>query len=306
MPRDTPDSQLAALVAIGRELRRLDYAFTTVTPATHRLALQRRKGPALDLRDVFGWSRPFAADVVPRTILERLEAAGCSARDGDLLRSTVRFSTLGGRIFAHSAFPTTESDAVFFGPDTHRFVAATQRWAPRAERLVDVGCGGGAGGILLAGRAKQIVLADISPSALLFARVNALLAGVEAEIVQSDVLAGVDGDIDLVIANPPYMHDPTGPTYRDGGGELGEGLAVRIVREALARVRRGGHLVLYTGSPIVGGRDTFLTAVTPALEDVHWVYEELDPDVFGEQLGMPGYVDVERIAAVLLRATVLR
>jgi len=305
VPRDIlTDPRVASLVAIGRELGRLDYAFTTVTPATHIRALQHREGPALDLRDVFGWSRSFSRDVIPAAMLELLDAAGCVARDGDLLRSTIRFSTLGGQLFVHSAFPTTAPDAVFFGPDTHRFVAAVQRCAPHVERLVDVGCGSGAGGILLAGHAKRIVLADIAPSALVFARVNAVLARVEAEIVHSDVLAGVGGDIDLVIANPPYMHDPDGPTYRDGGGALGEGLAVRIARDSVARLRSGGQLLLYTGSPIVDGCDRFLDAVTPALADTHWSYEELDPDVFGEQLAERRYVTVERIAAVLLRATV--
>ncbi|HYQ54943.1 MAG TPA: SAM-dependent methyltransferase, partial [Pseudomonas sp.] len=31
-----------------------------------------------------------------------------------------------------------------------------------------------------------------------------------------------------------------------------------------------------------------------------WVYREVDPDVFGEQLSEPGYERVERIAAVAL------
>ena len=34
-----------------------------------------------------------------------------------------------------------------------------------------------------------------------------------------------------------------------------------------------------------------------------WVYREIDPDVFGEQLTEPGYEQVERIAAVALTVT---
>ena len=33
-----------------------------------------------------------------------------------------------------------------------------------------------------------------------------------------------------------------------------------------------------------------------------WRYEELDPDIFGGQLGCEGYEDVERIAAVWVQA----
>ena len=34
-----------------------------------------------------------------------------------------------------------------------------------------------------------------------------------------------------------------------------------------------------------------------------WCYEELDPDVFGEELLQPAYAEVDRIAAVLLAMT---
>ena len=53
---------------------------------------------------------------------------------------------------------------------------------------------------------------------------------------------------------------------------------------------------------MVAGKDTFLESVMPALRhaDVAWDYAEIDPDVFGEELDNPAYVDVDRIAAVAL------
>lgn len=33
-----------------------------------------------------------------------------------------------------------------------------------------------------------------------------------------------------------------------------------------------------------------------------WKYEEIDPDVFGEELDTPAYAGIDRIAAVLLVA----
>src|SRR5690606_38669702 len=96
-------------------------------------------------------------------------------------------------LFAHSGFPTTDADAVFFGPDTYRFCALLERAAGRAKRVVDVGCGSGVGGLVLGAAAKRVVLADINERALRFARVNAALAGVDAEVVRSDVLADVTG-----------------------------------------------------------------------------------------------------------------
>ena len=110
----------------------------------------------------------------------------------------------------------------------------------------------------------------------------------------SDVLAGVAGPIDAIIANPPYLVDPGARLYRHGGGALGFDLAVRIVREGLARLTPGGQLLLYTGSPVVDGKHPLREALPAPL---HW--EELDPDVFGEELDSPAYAEVDRIAAVL-------
>jgi methylase of polypeptide subunit release factors len=295
----------STLLELGRALRELGYDFVTPTPETHRRvnarAEQLGNAEARSLRDVFGWSRPFRRELLPARLLELLERAEVLAVEGPLLRAQVRFSSLEAGLYVHSAFPTVQADAVFFGPDTYRFCSLLKRWAPEARRAVDVGCGSGAGGLCIAGRVSALVLADVNRFALLLAEVNAALAGRRAALLESDVLAGVDGELDLVIANPPYMRDPSARTYRDGGGSHGEALAVRIVREALARLSPGGSLILYTGSAIVEGRDVFLSSVTPLLDGLRHEYEELDPDVFGEELEQPAYRDVDRIAAVGLR-----
>ena len=131
----------------------------------------------------------------------------------------------------------------------------------------------------------------------------------ELEVRRSDVLASVEGEFDLIVANPPYMKDEQGRTYRDGGGAHGEALSIRIAQEALTRLAPGGTLLLYTGVAISAahGRpiDPFFTAVAPLLDGGPFRvrYEELDPDVFGEELTRPGYENVERIAAVVLTVT---
>lgn len=308
-----------ALVALGRALRESGYEFVTVTPETHRRVEARAaasgRSQARSLRDVFGWSRAFDASLLPAHVLALARAAGVLAEGGAggaLLRSRVRFSSLRGHLLVHSAYPTLAADAVFFGPDTYRYAdliaeecAAHGR---RARRVVDVGCGSGAGGIVAAEHAERVVLADINGAALELAEVNAALAGLEGrtEVLESDVLRGVDGPIDLVIANPPYMVDPATRAYRDGGGSFGEALAVRIAREALARLDPGGRLVLYTGAAVVEGVDTFLAAVREVCVEAGatWRYREIDPDVFGEEIEQnEAYAKVERIAAVALVAT---
>jgi SAM-dependent methyltransferase len=290
------------LAKLGRALREAGYSFITPTPETHRRVVARA-GPARTLRDVFGWSRPFAPGVLPAALLTLLEEAGALEREGPLLRSAVRFSSLGPLLLAHSAWPTTAADAVFFGPDTYRFASFLAARAPeQIGSLADVGCGTGAGGLLLASRAASVQLLDVNPKALAFARANCELNDVAARVIESDVLGGAGGPLDLVIANPPYLADDSGRTYRDGGGVLGTGLSVRIVREALERLRPGGRLLLYTATPVVEGEHMLWPQLRPLLENVRHQYAELDPDVFGEELERPAYAGVERIAVVGLDA----
>jgi SAM-dependent methyltransferase len=298
-------------LSLGRVLQRSRYEFVTVTPETHRRVNARAErldgGRARTLRDVFGWNRSFERSLVDSDVFALLERANLVVAAGDLWRSRVRFSTLGAKLFVHSGFPTVDADAVFFGPDTYRFCALLERWAPTAQRAIDIGCGSGAGGLVVSGRASEVVLADINSRALAFAEINAALASQNVTCVHSDVLEGVAGSFDLIVANPPYMRDAAARTYRDGGGAFGEALSVRIVREALSRLARGGTLIVYTGAAVADGVDQFYAAVRPHLDrqDLSVIYEELDPDVFGDELEQTQYAQVERIAAVGLKVKVV-
>ena len=298
------DAGQRALVELGRELSRLGYQFTTPTPETHRRVVSRKGGAAGDLRDVFGWSLPFEEALLPPRVLALVAESGSLVRDGTRLRSGVRYSSLGDGLFVHSAYPTREPDAVFFGPDTYRYCALLDSRVEGARRCVDVGAGCGAGGIVLAPRCESVILCDVNPRALRLAEVNAALAGVGPKIslVRSDVLAGVEDGFDLVVANPPYLADEMHRRYRDGGGALGSELSLRIAREALERLPRGGGLVLYTATAIVDGEDLLLRALLPHLRGARFDYRELDPDVFGEELDRAAYRNVERIAVVALDA----
>jgi methylase of polypeptide subunit release factors len=299
-----------ALLQLGAALRAAGYDFTTPTPATHaRVNARPENCQAKDLRDVFGWSRPFARDVLPADMLALMRDAGILAEQDGLFRSRVRVSSLAGELFFHSAFPTTEADAVFFGPDTYRFARAIaaglrERTAP-IENAIDIGCGAGPGGILVAKHASsaRVLMTDINDTALRLARVNAALAGTTNAVARrSDILAEVDGAFDLIVSNPPYLNDALQRAYRHGGGDFGADLSLQILDAALERLAPAGTLILYTGTAIVGGRDLFRESALPRLSagDLAWTYEEVDPDVFGEELETETYRAAERIAAVVL------
>jgi methylase of polypeptide subunit release factors len=306
-----------ALAALGRSLQAAGYRFVTVTPATHRRVNSRPENAwAHDLRGVFGWSRPYRAGVLPDAIDGQLRAAGLAvAVEADGWRAGVRASTVDDRLYFHSAWPTLDEDAVFFGPDTYRYTSAIKRTVgPHGglrrpvRRAVDIGAGAGPGAIELALRHPDatVYAADINPAALALAEVNAGLNGAHNVVpCRSDLLDGIEGGFDLIMSNPPYILDPDELTYRHGGGAHGAELSIRIVHAALDRLHPGGSLLLYTGVAIVDGADPFLAAIRDRLDaDTDaWSYEELDPDIFGGQLGCEGYEQVERIAAVWLHAT---
>jgi release factor glutamine methyltransferase len=302
-----------AVLALARAVRETGYRFVTVTPATHAHVNGRpAHAEARSLRDVFGWSRPFHADLLPEPILHRMRAAGAVVEDGPRLRPTLRFSSLDGGLFAHSSYPPGAADAVFFGPDTMRFVDAVLahlagRMRP-VRRAVDIGCGSGAAGICIARRLPEaeVVLVDINPAALRAARINARLAGVAGVAARrSDMLHDVVGEFDLIVSNPPFMLDTAERAYRHGGGPLGAGLSLAVVRQAVERLAPGGSLVLFTGAAIVDGADLFRDEATALCDRAGcaWTYREFDPDAYGEELASAAYDAVERLALVVLTAT---
>ena len=78
----------------------------------------------------------------------------------------------------------------------------------RPARILDLGTGSGCLAITLAlETGAEVVAADISESALAVARGNAERLGVQVEFRRSDWFAAIDGDFDLIVANPPYIAD---------------------------------------------------------------------------------------------------
>jgi methylase of polypeptide subunit release factors len=302
------DLRTQALIDLGRLLKAEGYSFITSTPLTHSRVLARPALP-VTLRGIFGWNQSFDRHDVSQEILALLEQADALEENCGQCRSKIRFATIGDLVFLHSGFPTMEQDAVFFGPDTYRFVrllrsALQDLKAKPGLRVADIGAGSGAGGVVAAktlGPNTDLVLGDINAKAIACAEVNLALNDVRnGKALQSDVLSGIQDHIDIIVANPPYLVDSDQRTYRHGGGAFGEGLTCRIVEEGLERLAPGGRLVLYSGATIIAGEDLLLKSLQPLLKllAAHFVYEEIDPDVFGEELESPPYAGADRIAAV--------
>jgi SAM-dependent methyltransferase len=217
----------------------------------------------------------------------------------------VRVASLGDRLFLHSAYPTEQADSVFFGPDSYRYASFLAAEIPRLDsprRLVDIGAGSGVGAIMAAALspATRVTATDINPLALRFARISARHSGVELETVETSGLDAVEGPIDLVIANPPFVADPAKRLYRDGGGMHGARLSLdgRSPPPAGSSPEaRSCSTPEAPSSPAATPCGRRSTDQLPAL-GLPLRYAEIDPDIFGELLEQPGYEEVERLAAV--------
>ncbi len=306
----------SALLALLRYLHAERYHFVTVTPATHQRFLRRHEGRAARTReDVLGWSLPFVPGSID-PVMEKLlgEADMLDETPAGLLRSRIRVSSVHRRLFMHSAYPTDAQDAVFLGPDSYRFAdlidheLALSPLKP-GDMAIDMGTGSGVGAVTVADLSPgaRLFMTDINANALATASINAEAAGHAIVALPGRNLGDFEGKADLAIANPPYVIDPARRAYRDGGSAHGGEISLEMSRAAVKALAPGGRFILYTGSAIVGGVDNLKTMLARLAEEEGCAmrYREIDPDVFGEELDLPHYHEVDRIAVVAAVMTAL-
>jgi release factor glutamine methyltransferase len=118
---------------------------------------------------------------------------------------------------------------------------------PTGARVVDVGTGSGAIALALKHERPdlQVLGTDVSPEALAVARANARMLQLEVTFVQGDLLDAVEGDLDAVLSNPPYVAkrdletlEPeviAEPDVAVFGGHDGFEIVRRLVPAAVAR-----------------------------------------------------------------------
>lgn len=301
---DRADRRAMLLELLG-QLDRAGYDFVAPTPATHARVVKRAdRQLARGIVDVLGWSLPVAPGVIDAA-LERLlvDAAVLTLRNDGLLQPALRVSRVESCLFWHSAYPTSETDSVFLGPDSYRFAQLILAEMPNnPQRILDYGAGAGVGGITAARRSREafLTIADINPKALFLASINADHAGIRHRVEEVSRPRDIAGPFDLIVTHPPFMIDAGGRTYRDGGDLYGGQLSLEWALDASALLAPGGWFVMHTGASIVRGDDVLLRALKRQLplNDLSLSYRELEPDIFGNVLGSEAYSDVDRIAAV--------
>lgn len=310
--------QQRALHDLLNFLAQQHYRFTVITPLTHERVFIRKQNISdtpRSLRDIFGWNLPFYQQDLDQSLFLILKNAELIHLQGQQWLSYVRVASLEDQLFIHSAFPTVETDAVFFGPDTYRFYYHLKQYlltrSQPVKRSVELCCGTSAVAIAIAcvfPESAEIFTADINPKALLYSQINKKFRGIDNIFPKhSNLFSALDGDFDLIFANPPYLMDLHERQYRHGGNALdGTDLSLNILKEGIKRLRTEGALFLYTGIAISYDGNKFLESVDHLMQhypDFKYSYEEIDPDVFGEELEQPAYQHIERIALVLVKLT---
>lgn len=307
--------QQRALLYLLNFLEKRHYRFTVITPLSHQRIFMRKKNQPTELRslkDIFGWNLPFYPEDLDPQLFLILKNAHLIHIEQQHWLSAVRVASLDDQLFIHSAFPTVETDAVFFGPDTYRFYYHLKQYVLHhphpVQRSVELCCGASPVAIAMSRLltdTAEIFTADINPKALFYSQVNKMFSDIDnLHPTYSDLFSDLDGQFDLIFANPPYLMDVHERQYRHGGHTLdGTELAFNILKTGISRLRPQGSLFLYTGIAISHQGNRFLESVDEWIRDYpefKYNYVEIDPDVFGEELDQPAYQHIERIAIVLV------
>ena len=171
---------------------------------------------------------------------------------------------LGEKEFCALSFHTGPA-AIVPRPETEILAEATAARAAAggATAAVDVGSGCGAIAVVLACALPdlRVVALDLSPPALRLARENCLRHGVadRVALVCSDLLGGLRGRFDCIVANLPYIRRDEFPALEpevrdheprlalDGGGD---GLQVigRLAAQVPEHLSQGGFVALEVGA----------------------------------------------------------
>ncbi len=180
-----------------------------------------------------------------------------------IIKDTDKYLDLVNERAKHKPLEYITSSACFYGYD---FYVNKDVLIPRAEteilidkikskidkntkaNIVDIGCGSGIISIILAKyfNNAKITAIDISKASLKVAKKNASLLNVEDKInfIESNLLEQIDGEIDIIVSNPPYIKnseklDSNVKDYEPHlalfGGDYGYEILEKIIQEFFKR-----------------------------------------------------------------------
>lgn len=141
--------------------------------------------------------------------------------------------------------------------------AALERLGSEPARVADIGTGSGAVAITLALRAPAVEIwaSDTCANALSLAALNAHRLGARVHLVKGDLLDGLPRDLDLIVANLPYLPpDATGYEHEPPAAVHSTGDGLDHYRRLLAGAgdhlaENGGVLIQFQGNVLEAERN---------------------------------------------------
>lgn len=231
--------------------------------ATARLAAAGIDAAGGDARALLAAAIEVPRDRLTLHLGDALDPAAAARLDAMIARRAANepvAKILGERSFWGRMFKVT-ADVLDPRPETECLIAAALD-GPAPGRLLDLGTGSGIIAVTLLAEwpGAQGVASDTSAAALAVAGHNAARHGVAArlDLLCADWFAGMKGQFDLIVSNPPYiaadempnlapevrLHDPQA-ALTDGADGLTACRA--IVAGARAHLRPGGRILLEIG-----------------------------------------------------------
>ena len=172
---------------------------------------------------------------------------------------------IGSKEFWSLSFKVTK-EVLIPRPETECLIEEVLRfYVPSSDglRICDIGTGSGVIAVVLAKElpSVRVVATDNSAEALAVAAENALCHGVAERIdfFETDILAGVSGDFDVLCSNPPYISGDEYPFLPEGiryfeprkallAGTKGLAMHRKIIAEGMRRLKAGGRIFIEIGA----------------------------------------------------------
>jgi SAM-dependent methyltransferase len=162
-----------------------------------------------------------------------------------------------GRLYVFCDDPEPGGDAVMAPSLASLALASFARPRVRAVRALDLGCGPGTVALTMASMCDRVVATDIAQRAIALAKVNAWVNGIDnVEFRTGDLFEPVgDESFDVVASQPPFIPRP--PEVPESvflfGGDRGDELPLRVLREVPRHLTPGGLAALLVGWPVAEG-----------------------------------------------------
>jgi len=191
-----------------------------------------------------------------QSALDALVARRAAGEPLQYLEGTVEFGPLTLKIDGRALIPRPETERLW-----EEAVRSLGEAGPGTV-IVDVGTGSGCLALALkhAFPDARVFGIDVSADALALAEENAVLTGLEVTFLHGDLFsplpAGLEGRVDLVVSNPPYVADgdPLPAEIRDHephaalfAGPAGTEVLARIAEDAYWMVGVGGWVLCEIG-----------------------------------------------------------